>query len=220
MHTGSDPTSQGTQWVSITKTIRLSLFKEITAVYCENHITAVYRENHITAVYCENYITAVYRENHTEHINTLCGQSAEIFNYHDALISLLQTHNGALLPKRLVKFPAGNKIDPVRVWTSLDLGAEKTISTNPPPRPLHIRPEGSLLLTAFYTARVCSEHCNRDGTLQARMLSWARSQVIIAVNMTPCSQTGAKSYFYHQGKFINSACRIVWYGYRQHDLPN
>jgi hypothetical protein len=43
-------TSQETQYVSATKPNRLMLFREIIAVYCENH---------------------------TEHINTLCGQNAE-----------------------------------------------------------------------------------------------------------------------------------------------
>jgi hypothetical protein len=47
-------TSQETHYVSATKPNRLILFKEIIAVYCENH---------------------------TEHINTLCGQNAE-FSYY------------------------------------------------------------------------------------------------------------------------------------------
>jgi hypothetical protein len=43
-------TSQETHYVSATDIKRLMLFREIIAVYCENH---------------------------TEHINTLCGQNAE-----------------------------------------------------------------------------------------------------------------------------------------------
>jgi hypothetical protein len=43
-------TAQETHYVSILKPNRLMLFREINAVYCENH---------------------------TEHINTLCGQNAE-----------------------------------------------------------------------------------------------------------------------------------------------
>jgi hypothetical protein len=46
----SDRTSQETHNVFATKPNRLMLFREIIAVYCENH---------------------------TEHINTLCGQNAE-----------------------------------------------------------------------------------------------------------------------------------------------
>jgi hypothetical protein len=45
-------TSQETHYVSATKPNRLMLFREIIAVYCENH---------------------------TEHINTLCGQNAEFW---------------------------------------------------------------------------------------------------------------------------------------------
>jgi hypothetical protein len=45
--------AQETHYVSATKPNRLMLFREITAVY---------------------------RENHTEHTNTLCGQNAEFLN--------------------------------------------------------------------------------------------------------------------------------------------
>jgi hypothetical protein len=45
-------TSQETHYVSATKPNGLMLFREIIAVYCENH---------------------------TEHINTLCGQNAKYF---------------------------------------------------------------------------------------------------------------------------------------------
>jgi hypothetical protein len=45
--------TQETHYVSATKPNRLMLFREIIAVYCENH---------------------------TEHINTLCGQNIEILN--------------------------------------------------------------------------------------------------------------------------------------------
>jgi hypothetical protein len=58
--------SQETHYVSTTKPNRLMLFREIIAVYCENHM---------------------------EHTNTLCGQNAEIitiktfgsYRYHCAL---------------------------------------------------------------------------------------------------------------------------------------
>jgi hypothetical protein len=46
------PTSQETHCVPATKPNRLMLFREIIAVYCENH---------------------------TEHTNTLCGQHADVF---------------------------------------------------------------------------------------------------------------------------------------------
>jgi hypothetical protein len=46
-------TSQETHYVSATKPNRLMLFREIIAVYCENHM---------------------------EHINALCGQNSEFFN--------------------------------------------------------------------------------------------------------------------------------------------
>jgi hypothetical protein len=47
-------TSQETHYVSATKPNRLMPFREIIAVYCENH---------------------------TEHVNTLCGQNAEFRSY-------------------------------------------------------------------------------------------------------------------------------------------
>jgi hypothetical protein len=47
------PTAQKTHSMAITKPNRLMLFREIIAVYCENHM---------------------------EHINTLCGQNAEFLN--------------------------------------------------------------------------------------------------------------------------------------------
>jgi hypothetical protein len=50
----SVPTSQETRYVTATKPNRLMLFREIIAVYCENH---------------------------TEHTNTLCGQNAEFSSY-------------------------------------------------------------------------------------------------------------------------------------------
>jgi translation initiation factor IF-1 len=74
------------------------LFREIIAVYCENHTehtntlcgqNAVYinpvrasQETHYVPTTKPNRlmlfreIIAVYCENHTEHINTLCGQNA------------------------------------------------------------------------------------------------------------------------------------------------
>jgi hypothetical protein len=53
IYTNSFRTSQGTYYVSATKPNRLMLFRETVAVYCGNL---------------------------TEHINTLCGQNAELFN--------------------------------------------------------------------------------------------------------------------------------------------
>jgi hypothetical protein len=60
MHIGTGPiyrnsvrTAQETHYVSATETIRLMLFGETVAVYCDNH---------------------------TEHINTLCGQNVGTFN--------------------------------------------------------------------------------------------------------------------------------------------
>jgi hypothetical protein len=47
-------TSQETHYIFATKPNRLMLFREIIAVYCENH---------------------------TEHTNTLCGQNAEFNSY-------------------------------------------------------------------------------------------------------------------------------------------
>jgi translation initiation factor IF-1 len=78
------------------------LFREIIAVYCENHMehintlcgqNAVYinsvrasQETHYVSITKANQlmlfrkIIAVYCENHTEHINTLCGQNAVYIN--------------------------------------------------------------------------------------------------------------------------------------------
>jgi hypothetical protein len=52
VNTDSVRTSQETHYVTATKPNQLMLFREIIAVYCENH---------------------------TEHLNTLCGQNAEAF---------------------------------------------------------------------------------------------------------------------------------------------
>jgi hypothetical protein len=52
VHKDSARTSQETRYVSATKPNRLMLFRETVAVYCEIH---------------------------TEHINALCGQNADLF---------------------------------------------------------------------------------------------------------------------------------------------
>jgi hypothetical protein len=70
------------------------LFREIIAVYCENHtelcgqnirIQFVLHRKHITSplqnptmLMLFREIIAVYCENHMEHINTLCGQNGRI----------------------------------------------------------------------------------------------------------------------------------------------
>jgi hypothetical protein len=54
--------SQETHYVSATESNRLMLFREIIAAYCENH---------------------------TEHINTLCGQNAEIIIIADGTLMLI-----------------------------------------------------------------------------------------------------------------------------------
>jgi hypothetical protein len=53
IYTSSVRTSQETHYVTATKPNRLMLFGETAAVYCENHM---------------------------EHINTLCGQNADLLN--------------------------------------------------------------------------------------------------------------------------------------------
>jgi hypothetical protein len=85
--------------VSMT-TNRWMLFREIIAVYCENHTEHVHTLCGQNAVYINSVrisqdthyvcatkpnrwmlfreIIAVYCENHTEHINTLCVQNAHI----------------------------------------------------------------------------------------------------------------------------------------------
>jgi hypothetical protein len=96
-------TSRETHYVSATKSNRLMLFREIIAVYCENHMehintlcgqNAVYinsvrasQETHYVSATKSNRlmlfreIIAVYCENHMAHINTLCGQNAEFSSY-------------------------------------------------------------------------------------------------------------------------------------------
>jgi hypothetical protein len=97
-------TSQETHYVSATKPNRLMLLGETIAVYCENHGTHKYtvwaecrdfiykysvrtsQETHYVSATKPNRLMllgetiAVYCENHTEHINTLCRQNAEISN--------------------------------------------------------------------------------------------------------------------------------------------
>jgi hypothetical protein len=69
------------------------LFREIIAVYCENHTEHINYKNsvrtsqethHVSATKPNRLmlfreIIAVYCENHTEHINTLCGQNADMY---------------------------------------------------------------------------------------------------------------------------------------------
>jgi hypothetical protein len=89
-------TSQETHYVCVTKPNRLMLFREINAVYCEDHTEHIntlwaecrvqvmpHRKTHYVSITKPNRlmlfreIIAVYCENHMEHINTLCGQNAE-----------------------------------------------------------------------------------------------------------------------------------------------
>jgi hypothetical protein len=102
VYINSDRTSQETHYVSTTKPNRLMLFREIIAVYCENHTdhintlcgqNAIYinsvctlQETHYISTTKPNRLmlftetVAVYFENHREHINTLCGQNAVYIN--------------------------------------------------------------------------------------------------------------------------------------------
>jgi hypothetical protein len=64
IYKNSDRTSQETHYVSATKPNKLMLFKETGAVYCENH---------------------------TEHTNTLCGQTEEIISVFKRVVHILTT---------------------------------------------------------------------------------------------------------------------------------
>jgi hypothetical protein len=70
-------TSQETHYVSTTKTNRLMLFKETVTVYCENH---------------------------TEHINTLCRQNAEILYIRLQFVPHRKHSVSTTKPNRLMLF--------------------------------------------------------------------------------------------------------------------